>query len=138
MEHNGQPILATVVSDAERLNFLPRHFGRHMLVVERRVYFWMSTLSSEYRGGLWTYMNLDNGGAYMAPTSSENFQLAVHSNDFVGAMSADATGITVTLFALSSLAFDNPKVEVLSTRFHQLRDFASQHAERRVIFQAID
>jgi hypothetical protein len=48
------------------------------------------------------------------------------------------TGVTVTLFALSSLAFDYPKVEVLATRFHQLREFALENAERRLIFQAID
>jgi hypothetical protein len=138
MEHNEKLILATIVPQSERLNFLPRHFGRLMLEVEQRTYSWLSRLCENYDGSYWDMYELDNGGAYMAPTSSENFRIAVHSNDFVGTMSADATGITVTLFALSSLAFDYPKFEVLSTRFHQLRDFASQHAERRVIFQAID
>jgi hypothetical protein len=138
MEHNQKLILATIVSESERLNFPPRHFGRLMLEVEQRTYSWLSRLCEEYAGGFWNMVTLDNDGAYLAPTSADHFRIAVHSNGFAGTMSADATGVTVTLFALSSLAFDYPKVEVLSTRFHQLREFALQHAERRPIFQAID
>ena len=138
MEHNEKLILATIVPESERLHFLPRHFGRLMLEVEQRTYSWLSTLCEDYEGGYWNMVRLDNDGAYLAPTSAEHFRIAVQSNDFVGTLSADAAGITVTLFALSALAFEYPKFEVLSTRFHQLRDFASQHAELRLIFQAID
>jgi hypothetical protein len=139
MEHNDNSIIvATIVADAERLNFLPRHFGPMMLTVERQIYSWLSTLSADYSGGYWNFYDLSNGGAYLAPATSDRFRIAVRSNDFSGTLTADATGITVTLFALSHLAFQFPRIETLSTRFHQLRDFAAEHAERRLIFQAID
>ena len=33
--HNEEPtIVATLVPEEERLQFLPRHFGKHMLTVE--------------------------------------------------------------------------------------------------------
>ena len=139
MEHNDHSIIvATIVPDADRLDFLPRHFGPLMLHVERQVYSWLSTLSADYTGGYWDYVSLSNHGCYMRPVSPDRFRISVHSNDFSDVLSADATGITATLFALSSLAFQMPRFEALSTRFHQLRDFAAQHTERRLIFQAID
>jgi hypothetical protein len=139
MEHNDHSIIvATIVPDAERLDFLPRHFGPLMLHVEHQIYSWLSTLSEDYSGGYFNFYNLSNDGAYMAPVSPERLRIAVHSNDFTGTLTADAAGITATLFALSALAFRMPRFEMLSTRFHQLRDFAAQHAERRLIFRAID
>jgi hypothetical protein len=139
MEHNDNSnIVATIVPEAERLDFLPRHFGPLMLNVERQIYSWLSTLSSDYSGGYFNFYDLSNGGAYIAPATPERFRIAVRTNDFSGTLTADATGITVTLFALSHLAFHFPRIETLSTRFHQLRDFAAEHAERRLIFQAID
>jgi len=106
--------------------------------VERQVYSWLSTLSQDYSNGLWHFYTLSNGGGYLAPATPERFRIIVQSNDFSGTLSADAAGITATLFALSSLSFKFPRIEILSTRFHQLWDFAGEHAERRLIFQAID
>src|SRR5882724_9650190 len=126
MEHNDHSIIvATIVPDAERLDFLPRHFGPLMLHVERQVYSWLSTLSADYSGGYFNFYRLSNHGAYMAPVSPERLRISVHTNDFYDRLTADAAGITATLFALSSLAFQLPRFEILSTRFHQLRDFAA-------------
>jgi hypothetical protein len=131
-------ILATLVPDHQRLEFLPRHFGRLMMTFEQHVYTRLSELSRDYTGGYWNFLSLGNGGCYVAPSAPAQFQIAVQGNDFEGTMSADATGITVTLFSLSELAFRFPHVEVFSTRFHQLRDFAAEHAEASLIFRAID
>lgn len=139
MELNDTSIvLATLVPNAERLDFLPRHFGRQMITVEQYLYTKLSELSGNYTGGFWTFHDLSNGGCYLAPTAPAQFHVVVHGNDFDGTLSADATGITATLFTLSELAFRLPHIEVLSTRYHQLRDFAADHAERRLIFRAID
>lgn len=131
-------VIATLVPDHQRLDFLPRHFGRHMLTFEQYLYSRLSELSRDYTGGWWKFFTLDNGGCYCAPATPEVLRIVVHSNDFEGTLSADAAGITVTLFSLSELAFRFPLVEVFSTRFHQLRDFAGEHAEARLIFRAID
>jgi hypothetical protein len=68
----------------------------------------------------------------------EQLRLVVRGNDFEGTLSADAVGITATLFTLSELSFRFQRAEVLAARFHQLRDFAADHAEAGLIFRAID
>jgi hypothetical protein len=136
--NDNSVVLATLVPDAQRLDFLPRHFGRQMMTVEHHLYSRLSELSQDYTGGYWNFYDLSNGGCYLAPTAPEQLRIVVEGNDFEGALSADAAGITVTLFTLSELAFRLPRVEVLSTRFHQLRDFAADHAEAGLIFRAID
>jgi len=139
MEHIEElAITATRICDGDRLGFLPRHFGAHMMIVERALYAELRHLCAEYRGGWWNFYDLSNGGCYLAPGGSEVFHLTVPGNGFDGRLTADATGITVTLFALSHLAFRFPSVPIFSDRFYQLRDFALEHGERQLIFAAID
>ena len=136
--NDNSGVLATLVPDAQRLDFLPRHFGRQMMTVEQHLFSTLSELSQDYTGGYWNFYDLSNGGCYLAPTAPRQFRIFVDGNDFEGTLSADAVGITATLFALSGLAFRFPRIEVLSIRFHQLRDFAADHAEAGLIFRAID
>jgi hypothetical protein len=139
MEIDTQSIVsASLVPDDQRLNFLPRHFGRQMMAVEEHLYARLSELSPDYSGGYWNFYDLSNGGCYLAPTAPEQLRLVVQGNDFEGTLSADAVGITATLFTLSELSFRFQRAEVLATRFHQLRDFAADHAEAGLIFRAID
>jgi len=133
----SQRIEAREIPDGERLQILPRHFGRHMLNVEHAVYSFMRQLSSEYTGGYWSYLELSNGGFYMAPTREKPFNVSVDTNGFEGQMSADAAGITACLFALSHLSFQIQH-ESIATHFHHLRDFALDHAEASAILAAID
>jgi Antirestriction protein len=69
-------------------------------------------------GGWWNFYDLSNGGCYLAPGGVETFHLKVMGNGFDGRLSANATGITVTLFALSHLAFRFPSVPTFSDRFY--------------------
>src|SRR5580692_7258318 len=46
-----QKIEAREIPEGERLQVLPRHFGRHMLTVEYAVYAFMRKLSRDYTGG---------------------------------------------------------------------------------------
>ena len=128
---------ARLVQSAERLQILPRHFGKYMLHVEHAVYAFMRRLAAEYTGGYWNYLELSNGGLYMAPDHDTLFNVCVDTNGFVGSMSADAAGITASLFALSHLSF-RISDERIAEHFHQLRDFALNHAEAGVILAAID
>jgi hypothetical protein len=137
IETQSERIEAREIPDSERLQILPRHFGRHMLTVEHAVYSFMRRLSSEYTGGYWIYVELSNGGFYMAPTHEAPFNVRVDTNGFEGPMSADAAGITACLFALSHLSFQIQH-ESIATHFHKLRDFALDHAEASVIMAAID
>jgi hypothetical protein len=130
-------IVAREVPSDERLQILPRHFGRHMLTVEYAVYAFMRKLANQYTGGYWNYLELSNRGFYMAPQSDSRFLVAVDTNGFTGEMSADAAGITACLFALSHLSF-RVRNDQIAEHFHLLRDFALEHAEASVILAAID
>jgi len=44
-------IVCTRVPDNLRLGFLPRHFGRHFMLVESVIYSHMSNLCADYSGG---------------------------------------------------------------------------------------
>ncbi len=135
---NENTITASRVADAARLLFLPTYFGRDMMKVETAIFRHMSELCESYHGGFWHFYELSNGGAFMAPASDAPLAIGVYGNHYSGTMSAEAAGITATLFALSHLTFNYPDADVLIERFHQLRDFAADHAESSAIFAAID
>ena len=131
-------IIATTVPEAKRLAFLPRHFDRQMMAFEQSLFTHMSQLSADYLGGYWDFYDLSNGGCYLAPSAPTTYHIRVAGNSFDGNLSADAAGITATLFALNALSFRFPRLERFTERFYQLRDFACEHAERRLILAAID
>ncbi|PZQ76994.1 MAG: antirestriction protein [Variovorax paradoxus] len=135
--------VARLVSDAERMDFLPFYFGpRLMALGEHEVYCWMGELCKDYRGGFWNFYEVSNGGFYMAPATAQRFQVAVEGNGFEGELSADAAGIVATLFTLSHLCFaEGAKGDggaALVDSFHALRDFVSTHPEAALILRAID
>lgn len=130
-------VTATRVAEERRLAFLPRHFGPRMLQVENYLYNRFRTLCNTYRGGYWAFYDLSNGGCYLAP-HGEHFRLQQPNNYFDGSVSGDAAGIIVTLYTMSELSFQYEHEEIFATRFHQLREFATEHAEGGSIFAAID
>jgi hypothetical protein len=125
------------VSEQARIGTLPRHFNSRMMTVEHKIYQFMGEFVTDYKGALWHFYELSNGGFYMAPNIG-SVQFRVHTNDFSGEMSADAAGITVCLFAFSHLSFQFPHNEVFSLHFHRLREFALAHVESVSIMAAID
>lgn len=132
-------IVATKVADANRLSFLPFYFGGAMLLAEACVFKLAEQQSEDYRGGLWDFYELTNGGCYMAPSGPERLRVKVRTNEYEGEMSRDAAGIVWTMFACSHLAFRfEAAAELLSTRYHQLREFALEHPEAREIMAAVD
>lgn len=142
MNNQEQPVTASLVTGAQRLDFLPTFFGpRLMMRGELMVYAWLSGLSKDYKGGCWNYYTLTNGGFYMAPASDKTMRLVVDGNWFDGVLSADAAGIVATLFALCQLtseAFGTNAGDFLADRYHFLRDFAACHPEAALIYRAID
>ena len=133
----ARKVEAYPVSEHARMGTLPRHFGRHMMIVEGRIYDLMGEYCADYSGGFWQFYELSNGGFYMGPTK-DRVRLSIPSNGYAGEMSADAAGITVCLFAFSLLSFEFQQAEVFARHFHWLRDFALGHAESAQIFAAID
>ena len=130
-------VVASVVPDPQRMDFLPTKFGPTlMLMVETSVYGWMERLCPSYSGGYWNFVELSNGGGYMAPRGAEFFDLRVEGNGFDGRVSADAAGVIATGFALNSLVWRGH--HELGERYEQLLDFIDGHAEQAAIRQALD
>jgi len=127
---------AYLVSEHARLGTLPRHFARHMMTVEGRIYDLMHQFANSYSGGLWRFYELSNNGFYMAPPE-ETYDFCIPSNGFHGQLKADAAGITICLFAFSLLSFEYTN-EVFAKHYHWLRDFAVDHPDAGLIFEAID
>ena len=108
------------------------------LRLEPTVFAMAGRLSSEYRGGLWQFYALCNGGFYMAPDSAANFEVRCE-NGFEGQLSADALGITACLYAYSHLSFGGGDFAgKCAEQYHLLREFMLDHAEAAVILAAID
>lgn len=134
---NRCTIHATVVPEAARLAFLPRVFGaRFAIAAEAVVFGWMHSLSSDYHGGYWDFVDLSNGGFYLRLVSKAPMAIAVEGNGFVGAMSADAASIVATLFAINQLLFQG--ADHLHDAYYALRDYALEHDECKAIIGAID
>lgn len=131
-------ILANLVADEKRIDFLPEFFGADlMLVGENYAYVWLSRLSKDYKGGYWNFYKLSNGGFYMAPAVPGKIEIIGFGNFYEGMVSADAAGIIATLFALGCLLEQFPAQRFIDL-YHQLREYAYHHPECREILAAID
>lgn len=130
----------------KRINFFFKHFGNdHMIKAETYIYNYMRYLSNSYKGGLWNFYELSNGGLYISPASNTNkkMNITVPSNYFSNEVSSDAAGIIATLFALGALAGllhdeNDLMFESVSNQYHFLRDYALQHDEADLILSAVD
>ena len=131
------PVVASLVSDAERSLVLPRHFGSQLLEAETTIFAWLRELSADYQGGYWHFYELSNGGFYMAPDMAERLRIEVVGNGYRGRMSADAAGITACLFAYSHLSF-RFRGGPFGDHYAWLLDYAADHAEARSVFAAVD
>ena len=142
MNTQEQPVTASLVAEAQRLDFLPAYFGpRLMMRGEALVYAWLRRLCERYNGAYWHYYTLSDGGFYMAPDLADRLAIEGDGNGFRGELSADAAGIVATLFALGQLAAeaaDTDAGDALIDRYHFLRGFAASHPEAAAICRAID
>lgn len=136
------PITSQRIPESERGDILPRYTGAAFLRFESLVYTLMGRACADYHGGFWQFYALSNGGFFMAPDRDEPMTLTWPDNYFEGQMSAEAAGIGVSLMALSFLTFSerisDATRECLADRFHELREFASAHAEANLILGFID
>jgi len=115
-----------VKSEQARLKFLPSKLGRYCIAFENAIYNWMDRNAIAYHGSYWDFYTLSNGGFYLQPTKG---YMITTPNGFMDDVSAQETGIIVTLMMLSHFSFVTYKKEHhedserISAYFHQLRDF---------------
>ena len=90
MNTQDQPVTASLVAEAQRLDFLPTYFGpRLMMRGEALVYAWLRRLCERYNGAYWHYYTLSDGGFYLAPDLAERLEIEVDGNGFRGELSAE-------------------------------------------------
>jgi len=130
-------ITKTIIKDKDRLEFLPRHFGRNHLKFEMLVYAFMDKFCTEYTGGFWQFYTLDNGGLFIALDSDQSFEVINEMNYFEDRMSAQSASIGVNLFALNALASETQDQRIVDY-YDALRDFSAEHSEASKIFSFID
>ena len=128
----------TVVPEDRRMDFLPRLLSPAWLLRgENAIYDFMTQLSSDYGGGLWTFLERDGQPLYMAPDTDKQFKISWWGNGFEGEVSADAAGIIACLFAFSHLSMRFGS-EHLAEAFERLRDYVFEHPECAAILGATD
>jgi hypothetical protein len=128
----------TIVPDGERIEFLPRLFGKRFFFVgEIRTFDFLGRLSPDYKGGFWTFYEQDGEPLFLAPARSEPFRISWHGNGYEGVVSAEAAGIIATLFTLSDLSMDFED-DGLAEAYHRLLAYAGRHSEAADILAAID
>ncbi len=105
--NNPPQLVATPVSDEQRISFWPQHFGLipQWVTLEPRVFGWMDRLCEDYCGGIWNLYTLNNGGAFMAPEpdddDDETWVLFNAMNGNRAEMSPEAAGIAACLMTYS-------------------------------------
>jgi Antirestriction protein len=132
---------AHVVSERARASAIARAYGVNMcLTVERAIFVMADRLLPEYRGALWDFVQLANGGFYLSLCADEQWECSVDGNSFHDSMSGDAAGIVICLMTYSHMSFSlqGPAQTLISDHFYKLREYASEHPEASLIFAAID
>ena len=144
-QQDERSIQAKILTGSRRLAFLPKHYGKAMLLVESVVYENAKEICDAYRGGYWEYVDLSNGGAFMFPRGdAANMTVSIHGNGYTGELSREAFGILTTLYALSVVSMHvyqqghEADADRLSTQYHRLRDYMLEHPEREALFAAAD
>lgn len=134
-------ITASPVSDALRIGFWPQHFGSipQWITLEPRIFAWMDRLCADYRGGIWHFSTLSNGGAFMAPESDhdEKWTLFNSMNGNGAELTSEAAGMVACLMAYSHHAC-RTECDAMTEHYYRLRDFAINHPECSAIMHLID
>ncbi len=132
-------ITCHVVPEADRMDFVDRLYGINFpMVLESCIFGMAAMLSRDYTGGYWEFRAVSNGGFYMAPSAETLFAVSCE-NGFEGKLSANAFGLTVTLYAFSHLSFGGGDfAELCGSQYHLVREYMFQHPEARSILRAID
>lgn len=130
------PITRRLVPDDHRLKFLPRHFGRNMMVFEQGIYTVARRLSETYTGGYWHYYDLSNSGAYMELAADGQFRLVQEGNGFDEMVSAECLSLVSNLQVFSELSWVQ-RENAWGDYYHRLRDYVVYHPDKALVQQVL-
>ncbi|MFV8844498.1 antirestriction protein [Serratia fonticola] len=136
---NAEINTITATEVQERQGFWYRHFGSipRWMLIEPQVFGWLDRLCADCQGGFWDFRTLSNGGAYLIPSTDQDYVLFNTLNGNGATVSREAAGITACLMAYSHHAC-RAESEAMTDHFYRLREYALHHPESRAIFALID
>ncbi|MGL4859120.1 MAG: antirestriction protein [Enterobacteriaceae bacterium] len=102
----------------------------------RLCYVHAGVFSKDYSSDYWHWYTLSDGGFFICPRTEKTYRIEVYSNHYQGEMSAQALGITVSLYALCAMAESGYGFFI--ELYQRLRGYALQHPEGAEIGAAID
>ena len=128
-----------LVPDNQRMTVVDKLFGmRYVLELEPAIFSITERMTESYSGGFWNFFLLSNGGFYLALAGEDTYHVTC-DNYFEGDLSADALGITATLWAYSHLSFTAGSfAHCYADHYHRLREYMFEHQEVREILGATD
>jgi len=127
------------VPEGDRMAFVDRLFGINFpLRLEPTVFDMAGMVATDYQGGYWTFYALSDGGFFMTPREDTIYDVSC-PNGFDGKLSANALGLTATLYAYSHLSFGGDTfADLCGSQYHLVREYMFRHPEARSILRAID
>lgn len=136
MEQAQPKITAAVVPEERSKDIMSKFFNhRYMVVAETFVYRAMEEIGKGYSGGFLKFVELSNGGFYMAPESSRSFRVSIGKTDYE-TFTTDAAAITACLLAFNRLAVATAQAHVLDL-YNKLHAFTLQHDQADSIIRAV-
>lgn len=132
-------LTATLVPDADRPSFWLQHFGDipHWLRIESPIFSWLDLLCEHYCGDYWDFYTLNNGGAFIIPSTESEYVLFNALNGNGATVGHEATGIIVCLLTYSHHACRTGS-DAMTEHYYRLRDYALNHPECSAIMRIID
>lgn len=107
--------------------------------LEAMVFSFADQILPNYSGGQWEFIKTEDA-AYMRYPFDGKQNLCFGYNE--ASLSCDATGIAITLIALSGFSFylneRNMDADSTIAQFYALREYALEHQEAQGIFRLID
>lgn len=138
---NPCTVTCILIPEEQRMDAIGDRFGIwYPLAVEPVIYNVAEKLTQgEYRGGYWDMYELSNGGYYTAPIGRHVYQVSCE-NFWQGKLSADALGITASLYAFSHLSYSENVLfgKLCAEHYYLLRDYMYEHPEVAAIAAATD
>lgn len=132
---------ATIVPEAKRLQFLPKHFHLDYLRIEQMVYDLAREQLDGYNGGYWDYAESVSCQAPImipppGPLPGGKWELTNPIGESVK-VSPEAAGIILTTVAVNALWHTYPENELLERAWMRLQDYG-HHPESAAIWRALD
>lgn len=140
-EPEVQTIVAKLVPDDVRHQFLPKYYRSAFMWAESLTYEYASRFIAGYSGGYWEFFELSNGAFFMAPSGEDLLRLVVTDNYTDVEVSPEAAGIVVTLYTLNYLMHARVRAaekERFIELYCKLLDYVLDHKDGAAIRKAID